>query len=144
VDGELLKLRRIRPAAQPFAYTLEVPGTCTIPELALRFQLRRGPVASWMFRSSPRQVGLSLPLEAGSRVMVRSRRPGDRLRPLGCAYSRRLKEVLIDRRVSRHERDRLPLLLVNSRVAWVPGVTIAEDFKLRQEESAWIAQLDPL
>lgn len=97
-----------------------------------------------MFASSPRRTGLSLPIVAGDEVTIRNRRPGDRLRPLGCAHTRRLKEVLIDRRVPRRERDRLPLLFVGPRLAWVPGVTVNEDFKVRESEPVWVAQIDPL
>jgi tRNA(Ile)-lysidine synthetase-like protein len=63
-------------------------------------------------------------------VVVRSRRPGDRLRPLGAPGTRKLKDVLIDRGVPRRERDRLPLLCVGGRIAWVPGVTVDEAFRL--------------
>jgi tRNA(Ile)-lysidine synthase len=81
-----------------------------------------------MFRGSPRRAALALP--AAAEAVVRSRLPGDRLRPLGAPGTRKLKEVLIDRGVPRRERDRLPLLLVGGRIAWVPGVTVDEAFRL--------------
>jgi len=137
-------LRRSRPEQAPFAYTLKVPGECFIPEVGLRFRIEPGIAARWMFASSPRRTGLSLPIVAGDEVTIRNRRPGDRLRPLGCAHTRRLKEVLIDRRVPRRERDRLPLLFVGPRLAWVPGVTVNEDFKVRESGPVWVAQIDPL
>jgi tRNA(Ile)-lysidine synthase len=84
---------------------------------------------------------LALPLEPGDRITVRNRRPGDRLHPLGAGGSRRLKEVLIDRRVPRGERDRLPLLCVDGRIAWVPGVTIDYRFRLAGETTAWVAEV---
>lgn len=146
-DGDRLRLRR-RPAPAPavptpFAYTLEVPGEHSIPELSMRLRLRRGPVEAWMFRSAERRAGLALPLAAGDRVTVRSRRPGDRIRPCGCPWRRRLKNVLIDRRVPRAERDRLPLLCVGDRVAWVPGVTVEHAFRVAPGGTAWIAELEP-
>jgi tRNA(Ile)-lysidine synthase len=137
-------LRRNQPRLAPFAYTLKVPGECVIPEAGLRFRLDPGKAAGWMFANSSRRTGLSLPLVAGDEVTIRSRRPGDRLRPLGCAHTRRLKDVLMDRRVPRRERDRLPLLFVGSRLAWIPGVTVNEDFKVAEKESVWVAQIDPL
>ena len=97
-----------------------------------------------MFGHSPRRTGLALPIVAGDEVTIRNRRPGDRFRPLGCAYTRRLKDVLMDRRVPRRERDRLPLLFVGSRLAWIPGVTVNEAFKVGESESVWVAQIDPL
>ena len=53
---------------------------------------------------------------------------------------RRLKELLIDRKVPRHERDRIPLLLLDGRIAWVPGVTIADEFRLRGGGEALVAE----
>lgn len=103
-----------------------------------------------MFQGSPHRAGLALPLQPGDRVTVRNRRPGDRLHPLGASGSRRLKEVLIDRRIPRSQRDRLPLLCVLSRdergeeterIAWVPGVTIDQRFRITGEAAAWVAEV---
>jgi tRNA(Ile)-lysidine synthase len=141
---DLLVLRRGRgrESAPDFTYTLEIPGALDIPELAVRVEVSRRPVAEWMFRGSPCRAGLALPLAEGDRVTVRSRRPGDRLHPLGARGSRRLKCVLVDRRVPRQQRERLPLLCVGERIAWVPGVTIDERFRLRAgETTAWVAEV---
>ncbi|HSK74919.1 MAG TPA: tRNA lysidine(34) synthetase TilS [Thermoanaerobaculia bacterium] len=142
--GDLLVLarREERERVPHFTYTREVPGELDIPELAVRVGLRRVPVEPWMFTGSSCRAGLSLPLADGDRVTVRNRRPGDRLHPLGASGSRRLKEVLVDRRIPRHQRERLPLLCVGERIAWVPGVTIEERFRLRAgETTAWVAEV---
>ncbi len=142
--GELLILRRA-PAARSrvpdFTYTLEVPGELCIPEVSLRLRLSRRAVEPWMFAGSPRRAGLALPLTEGDRVVVRNRRPGDRIHPLGASGSRRLKAVLIDARVPRQERQRLPLLCVGERIAWIPGVTIDQRFRLNGEATAWVAEV---
>src|SRR5436305_411523 len=142
-EGGLLTLRRA-PRREPphdFTYTLEIPGELEVPELAVTFALHHRPVAPWMFAGAPHRAGLALPLVPGDRVTVRNRRPGDRLRPLGARGSRRLKEVLVDRRVPRPLRDRIPLLCVGERIAWVPGVTIDHGFRLRGETTAWVAEI---
>ncbi|HKH47107.1 MAG TPA: tRNA lysidine(34) synthetase TilS, partial [Thermoanaerobaculia bacterium] len=113
-----------------------------IPELGVRVGLHHRPVEPWMFQGSPHRAGLALPLAAGDRVTVRNRRPGDRLHPLGAAGSRRLKEVLIDRRVPEGARDRIPLLCVGERIAWVPGITIDQRFRITGEASAWVAEVE--
>jgi tRNA(Ile)-lysidine synthase len=130
-EGPLLAVHRRggrRRGAPAFSYTLPLPGEVEIPELGVTVRARREPVAPWMFRGSPRRAALALP--AAAEAVVRSRLPGDRLRPLGAPGTRKLKEVLIDRGVPRRERDRLPLLLVGGRIAWVPGVTVDEAFRL--------------
>ena len=95
-----------------------------------------------MFQGSPHRAGLALPLAPGDRVTVRNRRPGDRLHPLGAAGSRRLKEVLIDRHVPHGQRDRIPLLCVGERIAWVPGITIDQSFRITGEAVAWVAEVE--
>ncbi len=143
VEGALLTLRRApdRKRTADFTYTLEIPGDLEIPELSVRVGLHHRPVEPWMFTGAPHRAGLALPLVAGDRVTVRNRRPGDRLHPLGSSGSRRLKEVLVDRRVPQAGRARIPLLCVGERIAWVPGVTIDHRFRIRTEATAWVATL---
>lgn len=142
--GGLLMLRRSPGSEKPlrFTYTLEIPGELEIPELGVRVGLHHRPVEPWMFQGSPHRAGLALPLQPGDRVTVRNRRPGDRLHPLGAAGSRRLKEVLIDRQVPRGQRDRIPLLCVGERIAWVPGITIDQSFRITGEAVAWVAEVE--
>ncbi len=142
--GELLILRRPEPARETvpdFTYTLEVPGSVEIPEIAVRVRVSRRAVEPWMLQGSPHRAGLALPLMEGDLVTIRNRRPGDRIHPLGASGSRRLKEVLIDRRVPRHVRERLPLLCVGERIAWAPGVTIDQRFRLDGHATAWVAEV---
>jgi tRNA(Ile)-lysidine synthase len=143
-SGELLVLRH-RPAEEErgadFSYTLGIPGEVEIPEIAVRVGLSRRSVEPWMLSGSPRCAALALPLAEGDRVTVRNRRPGDRIHPLGAGGSRKLKELLIDRRVPRRERDRLPLICVGERIAWVPGVTIDQRYRIAGETTAWIAEI---
>ena len=95
-----------------------------------------------MFSGRADRTGLAVVDLEQKRVLVRNRRPGDRLQPLGCSRRRRLKDLLIDRRVPRRERDRLPLLVIDDEIAWVPGVTIGERFRLGGEQSVWIAEVE--
>jgi len=141
-SGALLVLARRRPAGAPegasFSYRLPLPGEVEVPEIGVTVRIRREPEAPWMFRGSPCRAALALPPRPGRAagpggeawLTVRSRRPGDRLRPLGAPGTRKLKDVLIDARVPRGERDRLPLLCVGGRIAWVPGVTVDEAFRV--------------
>jgi tRNA(Ile)-lysidine synthase len=57
---------------------------------------------------------------------VRTRRSGDRLQPLGSIYTKKLKDFLIDAKIPRAVRDRLPLVVTSMGIAWVAGVRPAE------------------
>jgi tRNA(Ile)-lysidine synthase len=55
-------------------------------------------------------------------LMVRSRGRGDRFLPFGSDRERRLKSLLIDAKVPRWERDRLPLVEAAGSIVWVGGL----------------------
>jgi len=54
-------------------------------------------------------------------LTVRSRRPGDRLRPLGLGGEKKVQDILVDDRVPAEERDGVPLLCDAKGVVWVVG-----------------------
>jgi tRNA(Ile)-lysidine synthase len=62
----------------------------------------------------------------GPQLIVRSRRPGDRLRPLGLGGEKKLQDVLVDARVPREERDAVPLVCAPWGIAWVVGHRLDE------------------
>jgi tRNA(Ile)-lysidine synthase len=55
-------------------------------------------------------------------LVVRSRCRGDRFLPFGGACERRLKTLLIDAKVPRWERDRVPLVEAGGSIVWVGGL----------------------
>jgi tRNA(Ile)-lysidine synthase len=102
---------RCAPAA-PFALPLSVPGSVDLPDgRSVVARSARGPVAS-----SATTAVVAVPDEP---LVVRTRRPGDRVRAGGRDLS--LKRFLMDRRVPAHERGALPLIAAGDRVLWVAG-----------------------
>jgi tRNA(Ile)-lysidine synthase len=63
-------------------------------------------------------------------LVLRARRPGDRMRPRGGRGSRKLSDLLIDAKVPRAARDRLPVLTTaDDVVLFVPGLRPAAQAK---------------
>lgn len=62
-------------------------------------------------------------------AVLRTRRDGDRIRPLGSG-DRLLSDVLTDRKIDRPLRDLVPLVAVGQRILWAVGVCICEEVKL--------------
>ena len=112
-----------------------VPGAVSVPEAALAIEARALPPGALDAREAARRAtGVEVYLDldaAGSALEVRSRRPGDRFHPLGAPGERRLKEFLIDRKVPRSARGRLPLVTGrDGRIVWVVGQQIGHAFRL--------------
>jgi tRNA(Ile)-lysidine synthase len=65
-------------------------------------------------------------------LAVRSRRPGDRFKPIGMGgRGRKLQDFLVDRKIARADRDALPLVVDrDDRIIWVVGQSVAEDFRV--------------
>jgi tRNA(Ile)-lysidine synthetase-like protein len=74
---------------------------------------------------------IELPEGADLAFTVRNRRPGDRFQPLGMDRPKKLKDFFIDRKIDADVRDRLPLLVWNGEIVWIPGVEVSERFKVR-------------
>ena len=64
-------------------------------------------------------------------LLVRSRVDGDRFQPLGMRRSKKLQDFMVDAKVSRSWRDRVPLVVSPRGIAWVVGWRIAEWAKIR-------------
>ena len=65
-------------------------------------------------------------------AVLRTRRSGDRIRPMGASGSRLLSDRLIDRRIDRPLRDWIPLIAIDSRVLWIGGLGLAEEARITE------------
>lgn len=54
-------------------------------------------------------------------LIVRSRKPGDRMRPLGLGGSKKLQDILVDAKVPQEERDSVPVVADRLGIVWVAG-----------------------
>jgi len=112
---EVEALRRGEPPASPAAEG-HAPGRLAVTTCAC-------DPASFKARD---QVGhldgdlVQLPL------LVSTRQPGARMRPLGLKSAKRLQDILVDAHVPRHLRDSLPVVSDREEIVWIPGVTVAE------------------
>jgi tRNA(Ile)-lysidine synthase len=132
--GRLIVFSGASPEAfsNSFRVPLSIPGEVALPGWTVSAQpLAAVDRPASALRARERTVAvaanvLKLPLA------VRSRRPGDRFRPLGMGgRGRKLQDFLVDRKVSRTERDTLPLVVdSDDKIVWVVGQSVAEDFRV--------------
>ena len=62
-------------------------------------------------------------------LTVRSRRPGDWIRPVGLGGRKKLQDYFVDRKLPRDVRDLIPLVVDRfDRIIWVAGYTIDDQF----------------
>ncbi|MCS7286633.1 MAG: tRNA lysidine(34) synthetase TilS [Anaerolineae bacterium] len=83
--------------------------------------------AGWEKNPDPWRAFLDRWKISGS-IKLRSRRPGDRFRPMGLrGGSKSLHEFMIDEKIPQYLRDRWPLLADEEKILWVVGHHISEE-----------------
>ncbi|MBI2848823.1 MAG: tRNA lysidine(34) synthetase TilS [Chloroflexi bacterium] len=108
-------------------YPLSVPGETAIPGWLVEAQLHK---IQDPLRKEERwyaQVDFDC---AGSELSVRQRRPGDRFQPLGMEIPKKLQDFMVDAKIPRSWRDRIPLVVSRHQIVWVVGWRIDERVKL--------------
>ncbi len=117
-------------------------STCPLPKLsdsiALNIPGETG-VTGWRVRaevssnSSGSENGLiaSFDLDrAGRELEVRRRKPGDRFQPLGMHQIKKLQDFMVDAKIPRDWRDRVPLVSSGKQILWVVGYRIDDRVKV--------------
>jgi tRNA(Ile)-lysidine synthetase-like protein len=136
----VLSIRAARETAHdPIELRLEIPGTVEAPRGAWTVSAE-GPQKA---QSAQKEVLAADAAEAsgsrvvvdasaiGSHLIVRYRRPGDRLHPLGAPGRRKVQDVLVDRKVPRDDRDAVPIVTtVSGEIVWVAGEVLADPFRV--------------
>jgi len=69
-------------------------------------------------------------ISAGSSFVIRTKKPADRFRPLGCPYSVQLKKYFIDKKIPQSDRLKTPLLFVDDLLVCLIGYQIADQVKV--------------
>ena len=70
------------------------------------------------------------PLRSPGPLQVRTRRPGDRIRPLGMAQEKKVQDVLVDKHIPRAARSHIPLFFSVSHCVWLAGVCLDDRVRL--------------
>ncbi len=115
---------------------LRVPGTVEVGESDVRIDAsvrrRNDYEADAPLAGGP---GLHAALDAdqaGAVLTVRSRRPGDWMRPIGAQGSQKIQDLMVNRKIARLDRDRVPVLThADGRIAWVVGLAVGEEFAVQ-------------
>lgn len=73
-------------------------------------------------------------LKIGDILTIRNRKEGDKLIPSGMSNFKKLKDIFINEKVPKEERDKIPLVTYNGEIIWIAGIRGDERFKNKQKE----------
>ena len=121
---------RARRALREFSYDVDLAGGAAevqVPELGCVFRFR---AIDWPLRGEEdnrREMVLDRE-RLRSPLVLRNRRPGDRLRPSGHQNAHKLKRLLNEKHISRWEREGWPVLTSGGVLVWARGFAVATGF----------------
>lgn len=135
---ELLTIVRSRAVTFPKT-VLTVPGRTAIPELGLTVtaELQENFV---FFKNTPFHFAVKYDMITQSTIEIRPRRRGDALL-LENGHTRSLKELFIDRKLPRSERELVPILATELAVLAAAGVAVNCAFRAEAGQPALIIQI---
>ena len=67
------------------------------------------------------------------RLVIRKRRNGDKMLPLGMRGNKKVKDIFMDLKIPVDERDKIPVLCFDNEIAWLVAHKVSEKFKITKE-----------
>ncbi len=120
---------RISVAGTPWIATAEFVTGPLLQEAQLALARQDWPEV-WRILPSTRYSVYIDGEHVGSSLQVRTRRPGDRIRPLGMAHEKKVQDVLVNQHIPRAARTTIPLFFSASHCLWVAGIHIDDRVRL--------------
>ena len=114
---------RIGPQPLPDRKWVQLPW----PLLTVRSRIEHKPA---LVDPKGRRLARFDAARVDGQVIVRGIKPGDRFRPLGMSGTKKVGDLLTDRKIARPVRGEIPLACDNKGILWVVGVEIADRAKL--------------
>ena len=110
---------------------IQIPGIASFDQHTFRFSelspLPEAPIQS--FCSPSRQL---VDADAfGNAAVLRHRKSGDRIKPLGMHGTRKLKDYFGDIGIPIETRDRIPLVARGSDIVWIVGYAVSDSYAIR-------------
>lgn len=106
-------------------FRLNIPGETVIPGWRVTATILDS------LRSKVDNFSANLDFDkCGAELVVRTRQPGDRFQPLGMTEVKKLQDFMVDSRIPRAWRDRIPLVCSSDQILWVVGWRINDRVKV--------------
>ena len=112
-----------------YSRELPIPGKAVISEIEARIEseISHGMTDSIRPRGSA-EVVLDRERIVGT-VRVRNWLPGDRVQPLGMSGHKKVQDIFVDAKIPRAVRHRIPLVVDDQSILWIPCLAISEKAK---------------
>ena len=115
---------------------IQIPGVTSIPHAGqlIAEVVDVCDVSLDVFRKSKTRNEEIFDLESITMpVAVRGRKDGDVISPLGVSGHKKLKDLFIDKKIPRMDRDAIPIVVMKNQPIWVIGICIDNKVKVNPD-----------
>jgi tRNA(Ile)-lysidine synthase len=115
---------------EAFSHTIAIPGLTVVSELGIEIEILIGDATTPLREIQNYRWQAKFDYDKMSLLLtIRSRRPGDIFCPAGMGgRHKKLQNYLVDEKIPRRQRDRVPLLCSGDDIVWVLGFRTDERF----------------
>jgi tRNA(Ile)-lysidine synthase len=111
-------------------YLINIPGETELPGWLVKVEI----IKPQAMKKEDDDFTAYLDLDkTGDKLEVRQRKPGDRFQPLGLAQPKKLNEFMIDTKIQRSWRRRIPVVFSPNQILWLVGYRIDDRVKVTEE-----------
>ncbi len=129
----------VKTAKIPLRVKVKFPGKTVIPNwgVTLNTALGSGVVKEKGAGPGklPAKASLNATLWAKRDLWLRSWNEGDRMIPFGMTGSRKIQDILVDAKIPRADRKRVPVLECEGEIIWIPGYRIAAQWAVTDADT---------
>ncbi|EYE87926.1 tRNA(Ile)-lysidine synthetase [Fervidicella metallireducens AeB] len=127
IQYDIFKIRKKTDYSQ-FQYEIIINGETKIPELGMSL-ITKLIDSSEMVRESFNVKYFDYDKIDGG-LMVRNRRDGDYIYPKGMNGRKKIKDIFIDKKIPKEDREKLPLIALGSEILWIYGIRDTKNYKV--------------
>lgn len=127
IQYNLFKIEKKRDIIS-YEYSIDIPGEVTVPELNIIVITRIFDNTNKYYKDSQFIKYFDYD-RIKNTLKIRNRRDGDYIYPRGMDGRKKLKDIFIDKKISREERDRIPLITLDSEVLWALRLRDTRNYK---------------
>jgi tRNA(Ile)-lysidine synthase len=113
-----------------FCCPVEIPGRADIPETGMSFRFDFIEVEKVNFESVDTDTVFMDYDAISPPLFLRNMKPGDRIQPIGMNGTKKLSEFFIDMKVPKLKRRKIPLLVDQKSVLWIPKMRLNQRVKI--------------
>ena len=142
---KVLFYKKNEKAHDSFEYEINMDGVTNIFELNACIGVKivkrqdwinKGEKGNLYHNSSSKSVTCRLSLdkieESGWNPVIRTRKQGDYIIPLGMEGRKKLQNFFVDEKYTKEQRDLIPILCLGTEVIWIVGSRINENYKVEE------------